>query len=116
MRLILHRLDSLQQKILSETGISEERALGEFNLAPLSVRRDIAMLGLIHRTVLGSGPAQFKVLFEKDVRSRDHVTRLQKSRHSKQLVEHRGGLEILQRSALGLTSVYNLLPQVFCRS
>ena len=33
----------------------------KYSLAPLLARRDIAMLGLIHRTVLGFGPKQFKL-------------------------------------------------------
>ena len=40
--------------------MSDEDALFVFHLAPLSVRRDIAMLGVVHRTVLGWGPVQFR--------------------------------------------------------
>ena len=34
-----------------------------FNLAPLETRRDVAILGLIHRTVLGCGPRHFASMF-----------------------------------------------------
>lgn len=48
---VLAPLDAFQQKFLRELCISEEDALLHFNLQPLSSRRDIAMLGLIHRCV-----------------------------------------------------------------
>ena len=34
-----------------------------FNLAPLSTRRDIAMLGVIHRAALREGPQQLLIFF-----------------------------------------------------
>ena len=72
-------------------------ALAEFHLAPLAVRRDIAMLGLIHRTMLGKGPPQFAEHFKRqgsllhDPRSECNAP-------------------LIKRSALGLVAVYNLLP------
>jgi hypothetical protein len=94
----LSRLDRVQAKFLHDVGIDEVAALMEFNLAPLAVRRDIAMLGLIHRTALGKGPQHFRQHFKvispgclKDPRE-----------------EIRGGLAT--RSAFGLVAVYNLLP------
>ena len=56
-------LDSFQDRFLSEIGISDADALFHFNLAPLRCRRDIAMLGLIHRTTLGQGPPHFQQWF-----------------------------------------------------
>ena len=71
----------------------------EFNLAPLTARRDMAMLAVIHRAVLGKGPRHFKDNFcwqapglLKDPRE-----------------EIGGG--IITRSILGLVAVYNLLPE-----
>jgi len=61
----LNRLDRLQDSFLQELGITREAALMDFNLAPLSMRRDIALLGLLHRTAIGEGPAQFKELFKR---------------------------------------------------
>ena len=57
---VLNRLDAIQTRFLKDVGVDEITALSEFNLAPLAMRRDVAMLGLIHRTVLGKGPVQFK--------------------------------------------------------
>ena len=51
-----YHADGVQTKLLREMGLSDEDALSKFHLAPLTSRRDMAMLGLIHRTVLGMGP------------------------------------------------------------
>ena len=83
-----------------------------FSLAPLETRRDFAMLGVLHRAVLGEGPEQLRSFFQLDLNWRRSPTRAAAARHEKQLVEHRKEhfLEILRRSALGLVSVYNRLP------
>ena len=60
----LQKLDRVQSKLLSDIGVDEVTALIEFNLAPLSARRDMAMLGVIHRTTLGRGPVQFRAFFK----------------------------------------------------
>ena len=70
-----------------------------FNSAPLSTRGDIVMLGVIHRTVLGKGPRQYKEHFRCD--------------QTGKLVDPRKtiGGKILKSSALGLVAIYNKLPQ-----
>merc|ERR1712110_502202 len=58
---------------------------------------DMAMLGLIHRTVLGKGPEQFQRLFQREAGT---------------TVKDPGndiGGSIVKRSALGLVKVYNTL-------
>ena len=110
----LSLLDRIQRRFLREIGVSEMDALMEFNLAPLSTRRDLAMLGLVHRTVLREGPVQFQNFFRlSEPRTAGYRTRGSSSRHSRQLEEVRGAhfLEIERRSALGLVGVYNLLPE-----
>ena len=52
---ILERLDRVQSRFLTDAGIDELEALIHFNLAPLMAGRDIAMLGLIHRTAIDRG-------------------------------------------------------------
>ena len=106
-------LDRLQTKYLQDLGVSEEDALVRFNLAPLSSRRDIAMLGLIQRTVLGREPAHFKRFFFPEPFPHEARTRLASRVHSRRIHEYREGkfLEMVKRSALGLASVYNLLPE-----
>ena len=89
----------MQTRFLKDIGVDEVTALVKFHLAPLTTRRDIAMLGLIHRTAMGKGPAQFKEFFKKDS-------------HTKALHDPRNDFNapITRRSALGLVAVYNLLP------
>ena len=56
----LVQLDLVYARLLRAATLTEEEALLNFGLAPLSSRRDIAMLGLIHRTVSGGSPNHFK--------------------------------------------------------
>eukprot|EP00959_Pyramimonas_sp_CCMP1952_P473032 9501024-Pyramimonas_sp.AAC.1 len=68
-RTSLESLDHVQDKLVAAVGATPEEALISLRLAPLSSRRDMAMLGLIHRAVLGSGPAHFRQFFKIDTRS-----------------------------------------------
>ena len=61
----LSKLNAVQTKFLREAGVNEITALRQFNLAPRSLRRDIAMLGVLHRAALGRGPPQLKELFRR---------------------------------------------------
>ena len=108
----LHRLDSLQTRFLRELGVSETDALLTHNLAPLAARRDIAMLGVIHRATLQKGPPQLHRFFRRAAELPFERTRADAARHSRHLEDPRQGrfLEILKRSALGLVAIYNLLP------
>ena len=103
-RACLRRLDAVQSKFLNDIGVDEVAALVEFHLAPLSTRRDIAILGLIHRTTLGKGPPQFQKYFKQH-------------RHNLTLHDPRSDSNspLIQRSALGLVAIYNMLP-LSCRS
>ena len=98
-RVYLRRLDAIQSGFLKDIGVDDVTALVEYHLAPLCTRRDMAMLGLIHRTALGKGPPQFQKYFKKyNMDSTLHDPR----------VGSRSPL--IKRSALGLVAVYNLLP------
>ena len=96
-RAILIRLDAVQSKFLRDVGVDEVTALAEFHLAPLQVRRDIAMLGLIHRTALGKGPPHFAEHFKC---------------HGRLMHDPRSycSAPLIKWSALGLVAVYNMLP------
>ena len=109
---VLAPLDAVQGRFLKALGCTEAEALLAFNLAPLSARRDIAMLGVIHRTVLGKGPAHFKQFFKPATARQYTLTRRTARLHCKQLEDPRKGNfpELLRRSALGLIAVYNRLP------
>ena len=111
---VLEPLNKVQDNFLKRLGVPELNALMDpkINLAPLQCRRDIAMLGVVHRAVLKEGPKQLWEFFEVCDNPTKHSTRISTWRHNRQLKEHRKGrfLEILRRSALGLVGVYNLLP------
>ena len=62
-RNVLEKLDAVQTRFHRDVGVNDATALLEFNLAPLCMRRDIAMLGMLHRAALGEGPPQLKELF-----------------------------------------------------
>ena len=114
----LMALEHVQDKLLEAAGMNSVDALNACNLAPLSSRRDMALLGLIHRTVLGSGPGHFKKFFR--LRERGGVE--EKGRLRLQLEEYTGGhwtdfaypnskpADYIARSMLGLISIYNRLP------
>jgi hypothetical protein len=103
-QVVLDRLDAVQSRFLRKAGVSEVDALVNFRLAPLSVRRDIAMLGVIHRSVLGRGPEQFHAHFVKKASY--------EGKHRRQLCDPRETLKhpVVKRSILGLVAVYNMLP------
>ena len=57
---LLDLVEKVQRSFLNDIGVDELTAFMDFNLAPLNLRRDIAMLGLIRRTVIGQGPQHFR--------------------------------------------------------
>ena len=112
--LSMQRLDEVQRHFLDEIRVDQQRALLYFNLVPLGARRDIAMLAVIHRTVLGKGPDQFREFFRAE--ARPHFPRSLRApglRHSRQLHDpsHGSTSNPVRRSALSLIYTYNLLPQ-----
>lgn len=110
---VLTELDNVQARFLSQLGLNAEDALMWFNLAPLCVRRDVAVLGIIHRAALRKGPPHFWSYFCRDSRPQLRQSGRHQRRHSMHLVECARGrdLDIMRRSALGMIRVYNLLPQ-----
>jgi len=114
----LECLDHVQEKLLLAAGLSAIDALNVCHLAPLACRRDMALLGLIHRSVLGRGPSHFGSFFQADWQAREEG----RGSHRLQLVEHKDGhwtdfafpssrpAEYISNSLLGLVSVYNRLP------
>jgi len=107
----LDAIDRIQKRFLRHIGIFDEDAVQHFNLAPLACRRDMAMLGLIHRAILKEGPAHFEHFFFRN----DTARRYERRHHSNELHSWRKGqfLELFRRSAFGLVDVYNMLPQSF---
>ena len=108
---VITSLDRILERFLRDINMTSEEALMNCNLAPLATRRDIAMLGLIHRTVLGLGPRQFQKWFQLDPIPPRFSRRLGRN-YSKRLVERSDlvRLDIGCRSIFGLIRIYNLLP------
>ena len=100
---VLKPIDLIFDRFLSAIGISAVNALIHFNLASLSIRRDIAALGIIHRAMLGKGPFHLRQFFIRDSNpSRSHP-RLSRRRHSFQVLEVYDGLhrDYINRSVFG---------------
>ena len=110
---VLSELDNVQARFRQQLGLSDVDAFMRFNLAPLCVRRDIAMLGVIHRAALLKGPPQLWPFFQRKAQTSLRRSARHGERHNMQLQEcHRGrDLDIMRRSILGLIRVYNILPQ-----
>ena len=89
----------MQMRFLKDIGVDEVAAVKNFHSAPLTTRRDIAMLGLIHRTAMSKGPAQFKEFFKRF----PHNTALHDLRKA-------SNSSVTKGSALGLVAIYNMLP------
>ena len=110
-------IDNIQDRLLSAAGMSEEEALCSCKLAPLAARRDMAMLGLIHRSVLGKGPSHFREFFTPDMHAK-HESRYKHRLQLKVLELHESDFrypcsrpaDYITRSAFGLIDVYNKLP------
>ena len=110
----LAAVDRVQARFLREVELTAEDALLQYHLAPLCARRDMAMLGVIHRTTLGKGPPHFREWFHQETKpAHGYNTRHQASKHNRQLHDYVDGshTELLRNSALGLVRVYNRLPQ-----
>ena len=96
---VLRQLDGIQERFLRDLGITKEAALLDLNLAPLAMRRDIALLGVLHRAAIGEGPVQFREYFvrkEGSWRLHDHL-------------ENENASLLMRRSIWGLVRVYNTL-------
>ena len=77
------------------------------------VRRDIAMLGLIFRSVSGQAHTDLAALFGPAPPTEHyHRTRRAANQHDRQLQEERPGSHpaLMQRSVFGLIRVWNRLP------
>ena len=107
-------VDIVQSDFLEALGISERQALSEFHLAPLNVRRDIAMLGLLHKCALGTAPRPLLDTFPRSSSSLFHYGFVRPAHlHNRQLHDPVGpsSPKLLLRSIFGLINIYNILPE-----
>ena len=108
-----------EKRMLDELQYGEKEALLDHALAPLQSRRDMAMLGLLHRIIMGWAPACLrKFISLADVPSFPRSYRAVNLRHNRQINDVSNGSEsrLFNRSIFGLVYAYNLLPQVVVES
>ena len=113
---VLAPLDHVQDRFLRIMGLDEAQAFLDYNLAPLRLRRDVAMLGLIFKCSHGLARPKLCELFPRgEAPVHTFNTRAAAARHPYQLLDRADGcrLTVVKRSSLGLVRVYNLLPQEF---
>ena len=98
--------------------MSEVDALVRFRLAPLKLRRDIGILGFLHRVTLGLVSPQLQALFPKAGRRAlapgiAGRSRLARRYHDKQIVDRvtRSSTVLFCNSIFGMVECYNSLPQ-----
>ena len=114
---VLDRIDRVQRRFLRELGFSEIQALELFRLAPLPCRRDMAMLGALHKITLGLAPSQLSDLFPILGTVREpFLTRNLRGwmlLHNRQLGTPATSMSsgIMNRSLFGICRCYNLLSQ-----
>ena len=79
----------------------------------MKARRDVAILGIIHRTILGLGPGHFRRFFRLAPAPQNPAGRVALHAHSYQLQSYRTGkyLDVAAHSLLGAVDVYNALPE-----
>ena len=97
-------LDDILTRLLVRLQISHEEALMHFHFAPLSARRDMALLSIIHRAALRKGPPQLHHFF---MRARAF------NGHSRTVLDPCVGrpLLIMRRSIFVFTPFYYNLPE-----
>ena len=111
---VLHLLDDLQKSFLAELDLSDEQALSTHNLAPLSMRRDIAMLGLLYKVSRNTAPRPLQALFSLlPATLAEHGFLSARQSHQRQIFDpvEPSHLTIIRRSVFGLIRVWNGLSE-----
>ena len=107
----LESVDKVQTQFVHALGLTEEEAFLTHNLAPLKLRRDIAMMGLLHKIQLGLAHPDFENLLPREHDSIDRApTRHAARRHGRQFKEFWGNSSYFNHSIFGAVRVYNVLP------
>ena len=115
---VLKPLDDIQDSFLAEIGISRFESLRDFSLAPLSMRRDIAMLGLLWKFSRRIAPSPIQSLFVLGCSGLESCGFTSTAvRHAFQLHDPiaPGHPVMLRRSIFGLIRVWNALPSMSWR-
>ncbi len=106
-------IDAILYKFLAALGISARDAFLRFNSAPLEARRNIAMLGVLHRVALGEAPGALSDMCpQNSVSPSTRTTRTQRGLHNKQFFDSsQTSADLMRPSVFGSIAVYNALPQ-----
>ena len=109
---ILKPLDELQRTLLDELSLSTTDALLNFNLAPLGMRRNIAMMGILFKIAHGIGPQPIRKLFSLRLATLEQHGFLTRPRHTKQIMDPVvfNHPVMIKRSIFGLIRIWNVLP------
>ena len=112
----LRKLDNLQRSFAHHLNISDETLFLNYNLAPLCLRRDVAMVGLLYKCAYGRAHGDLQKLWPlKTVEDHSHAyeTRYQDLRHDRQLRErmYAPRSDQMKNSVFGLVKIFNVLDQ-----
>ena len=109
---LLDRFDKAQNSFLKELDMTSEQAFLEFNFAPPKLTRNIAMLGMLHKRVLGKCHPSFEHLLPWHA---DRFPESTGSGHSKRLYGHwceaTAHPVLFAKSIFCFIDVYNNLTQ-----
>ena len=109
---LLRKLDIVQERFLDALDISEEEALICHAMAPLSTRRDIAILGLLHKCNLGLAHRSLCELFYRDPHPPRRNTTLFPPLHERRLFDEHvfsNFPSLFHNSIFAQIRIYNLL-------
>ena len=103
----LAKLNDMQKNFVPKLLMTEAMAFLDFNFAPAALRRDIGILGFLHKRVLGQCHVAIQRMFP--------FIAPQPRWHDKQLDSQIDGCSsrpvLFCRSLFGMVAVYNRLPQ-----
>ena len=103
---VLSKLDRLQTSFLRDIHLTVEVAFMDYNFAPACLRRDIGLLGFLHKRVLGLCHPALLQFLPMDTRSGWHDRPLKAFDDLSIQFHH-----LFHRSLFGMIHVYNRLPQ-----
>ena len=110
---LLNKVDGTHRRFLRELEVPESTAFLQHNFAPPTLRRNIGILGALHKRVLGLSHPMYEDLLPF---WQERFGTVPPGKHSKQLyggfMEVQAQYELFKRSIFGMCCTYNSLPQV----
>ena len=109
---LLDKIAQVQRNFLAKLGVTQEDAFLQYNFAPTELRRNIGILGMLHKRVLGECHPSFEKLLPW---YSHHFPENRVYGHTKQLYGHwlhaTRHPAIFARSIFKMVDIYNNLPQ-----